>query len=619
MSLSRVIFLSLSLCFLCAGARPDTPATQDATRFREAEYVYARNALTPPAGAGVQWRRVALPDSWKKNWPGITGTVWYRVSFQADRPAAEPWMVYLPRMREGGALFVNGQLLATVREPDGATYVRWMRPHAFLIAPGQLRDGANELHVRLDVGSEDKVMSSITIGPEHAVRPLYESRHLWTYTVAQTTIAMTLSLALFVIAIWLRRRLDFDYGLFGLASLFWGLHTTNYVIETLPEWAWLPWRVMRYASTGGFVVAMTLFMLRFAGVRRRGLSRLFVAYWVTGPLALLVGGAALHHAVDRYYQAGLIVIAMFMVAVTLYAGWRQRTPGALALCAAVLLGNALGVHDYLLSQGLWGDPEAPFLLYFAADALLIVAGVLLADRFVKNLGAVEEVNSTLAVKVAQKENELAANYEQQRGYERERAVATERQRMMQDMHDGLGSQLLSSLVAVERGALDPKGMAQVLRDAIDDMRLAIDTLSPGHEGMLESLGNLRYRLEPRFRAAGMELKFSYRNLPERLDLAAEDALQILRVLQESLTNVLKHASAGQVSVELSRQPDPEQLVLTVTDDGGGFDATTPAAGRGLSGMRRRARQIGATLNLASGAGGTRVTLQYPLTAREQQP
>ena len=55
-------------------------------------------------------------------------------------------------------------------------------------------------------------------------------------------------------------------------------------------------------------------------------------------------------------------------------------------------------------------------------------------------------------------------------------MAQERQRIMQDMHDGLGSQLLTSLAAVERGALDPKGMAQVLRDAMDDMRLAIDTL-----------------------------------------------------------------------------------------------------------------------------------------------
>ena len=195
-----------------------------------------------------------------------------------------------------------------------------------------------------------------------------------------------------------------------------------------------------------------------------------------------------------------------------------------------------------------------------------------------------------------------------RGYERERTVADERQRIMQDMHDGLGSQLLTSLAAAERGALDPKGIAQVLRDAIDDMRLAIDTLSPGREGLLEALGNLRYRLEPRFRAAGVELRFAYRDLPDILDVPQEPALQILRVLQESLTNVLKHARARQASVEVAILHAPTRFMLAISDDGGGFDPSARGRGRGLSGIRRRADHIGAVLEIASDARGTRVTL-----------
>lgn len=606
---ARALLAVVALATLCDAARADSP---QALRIREAEFVYARSGITPPEG--LPWQPISLPDRWKVNWPGITGNVWYRARFEVARPGTEPWMVYLPRLREGGALFVNDQLLASVREPDAATWVRWMRPHAFAIPPSLLRAGENILHVRVYVGSEDKTMSSIYVGPETAVHPLYESRYFWTYTAAQVTIVVTLSLAVFVIGIWLRRRLDFDYGLFGLATLFWGLHTLNYSIETLPETWWLPWRVMRYAATGGFVVAMTLFMLRVAGIRRRGFTRIFTTYWLAGPLALALGGAALHPFIDRYYQAGLIGIAMVMVASALYAAWSQRSAGTLALCSAVLFSIVLGVHDYLLSQGIWLDPEQPFLLYFGADALLVVVGVLLADRFVKMLRAQEEASATLAAKVREKERELAANYEQLRGHERERAVAQERQRIMQDMHDGLGSQLLTSLAAVERGALDPKGMAQVLRDAMDDMRLAIDTLSPEREGLLEALGNLRYRLEPRFRAAGIELRFRYRDVPDRLDLPAESALQILRVLQESLTNVLKHAQARSVDIEVALERDPARLVLRIADDGGGFDPGAATSGRGVPGMRRRAQRIGAALDIASREGGTQVVLAYPLPA-----
>lgn len=255
-------------------------------RHREAEYLFARDAFTPPTH--LPWQRVTLPDRWKENWPGITGTVWYRVTFTAPRTEGEPWMVYLPRLREGGALFVNGRLLANVREPGGGTWVRWMRPHAFVIPPSDLRVGDNELHVRVDVASADKTMSTVWIGPEAEVRPVYDSRFFWTYTAAQITIAVALSMAVFVLTVW-RRRMQLDYGLFGLACLFWGLHTLNYVIETVPESWWLAWRVMRYAATGGFAASITLFYLRFAGFRPRGMTRLFAAYWISGPLALGIG------------------------------------------------------------------------------------------------------------------------------------------------------------------------------------------------------------------------------------------------------------------------------------------------------------------------------------------
>lgn len=596
---------------LLAAPLAGTAADAEQWRHSQAGYLFARDAFTPPTH--LPWQPVQLPDRWKENWPGITGTVWYRVPFQARPSQGEPWMVYLPRLRDGGALFVNGQLLATVREPGGGTWVRWMRPHAFVIPPNDLRDGENEFHVRVDVASPDKTMSTVWIGPEAELRPVYESRFFWAYTAAQITIAITLSMAVFVLTVWWRRRMQLDYGLFGLACLFWGLHTLNYVIEVVPDSWWLSWRVMRYAATGGFAASITLFYLRFAGFRPRGMTRLFAAYWASGPLTLAIGGAAAHEFVDRYYQAGLLLMGVVMIAGAVHAVWRQRSVAAFALFGCALLGLAGSVHDYMLSQGLFFDPEEPFLLYFAADALLVVVGLQLADRFVRSLGAAEQASATLAIKVAEKERELAANYEQLRGHERERAAAAERQRIMQDMHDGLGSQLLTSLAAVERGALDTKGMAQVLRDAMDDMRLAIDTLSPGREGLLEALGNLRYRLEPRFRAAGIELAFAYRELPERLEIAAEDALQILRVLQESLTNVLKHARARRVQVEVSLARDPARFVLAVADDGGGFDPAAPApAGRGLSGMRRRAERIGAALAIASDSRGTRISLAYPL-------
>jgi hypothetical protein len=156
--LARALLAVLALATLCAAARADAP---DAQRVREAEFVFARSGLTPPEG--LPWQPISLPDRWKVSWAGITGNVWYRARFEVARPGAEPWTVYLPRLREGGALFVNDQLLARVREPDPGTWVRWMRPHAFAIPPSLLRAGGT-LHVRINP-------ASATVSSAHHIRP----------------------------------------------------------------------------------------------------------------------------------------------------------------------------------------------------------------------------------------------------------------------------------------------------------------------------------------------------------------------------------------------------------------------------------------------------------------
>ena len=152
----------------------------------------------------------------------------------------------------------------------------------------------------------------------------------------------------------------------------------------------------------------------------------------------------------------------------------------------------------------------------------------------------------LESRVREREQLLKRNFERLRESERVKVEAQERQRIMQDMHDGLGSQLMSSLMLVERGAVSNDQFAQILRESIDDMRLAIDALAADDADLAAALGNLRFRMEPRLRAAGMELTWDARRLPEELGLHPDVVLPILRIVQEALTNALKHSRARAV-------------------------------------------------------------------------
>jgi len=186
---------------------------------------------------------------------------------------------------------------------------------------------------------------------------------------------------------------------------------------------------------------------------------------------------------------------------------------------------------------------------------------------------------------------------------------------MQDMHDGLGSQLLSSLMLVERGAMSNEQVAQILRESIDDMRLAIDALAADDSDLLAALGNMRFRMEPRLRAAGMELQWDARNLPEELDLDPNAVLPVLRIVQEALTNAIKHSRARVVRVTLSVDHDGELhwFAIRVTDNGRGLAATSTVAGRGMLNMKSRAGRIAAFLKVESVPGaGTMILLRLPL-------
>ena len=564
-------------------------------------------------GEGAPWREVMLPFQWSRKGDDRPGLAWFRVELEvSDTPHADP-AIYLSRLSVGGIFFINGTRIASMRGTDETTQMRWRRPHLVDIPPAVLRTGRNVLLARVVTRDAETFFPEVKFGDAIALRPEFDRRYLAEYTGAQFSVAASAAVAAFMLGIWWFRRSELLYLLFGLTCTFWALRTQTYLIESVPWVWWWPWRAIYSVWIGCFALSVAAFFLCYIDrlVLRWRLA--LIAYAMAGPLLLLVSNGALQSIVEHYWIGGLFVLE-FYVLWSFYVWLRQhpRMEG-FALASAAFITFVLAANDFAVRSG-WLPYSYSYAIHFGAPIVMLAMGALLAARFVRVLRQVEGANAELTRKVREREHELSHRYDQLREAERIEARSAERQRIMQDMHDGLGSQLLTSLAAVERGALDPKGMAQVLRDAMDEMRLAIDTLAPDGGGLLEALGNLRFRLEPRFRAAGIALRFIQRGLPERIDVAAEDALQILRVLQESLGNTIKHAGARQVNVEIALEENPRRFVLAVSDDGAGFDTAVdpPRPGRGLSGMRRRAARIGAELEIASGASGTRITLAYPL-------
>lgn len=216
-------------------------------------------------------------------------------------------------------------------------------------------------------------------------------------------------------------------------------------------------------------------------------------------------------------------------------------------------------------------------------------------------------------KVCAREAELATSYERLRDIEHRQTLSQERQRLMQDMHDGLGSSLMSALRMIEQGRLGEADVAQVLKECIDDLKLTIDSLEPVETDLLLLLATLRFRLQPRLEGAHLVLRWDVGDVPLLSWLDPRSALHILRILQEAFTNAIKHADAHEIRV--STAVDGDWVLVRVSDDGCGFPIQLPLGnGRGMTNLRRRADAINAEVRWDSGPRGTTFELRLPLRA-----
>ncbi len=195
----------------------------------------------------------------------------------------------------------------------------------------------------------------------------------------------------------------------------------------------------------------------------------------------------------------------------------------------------------------------------------------------------------------------------------------ERVKVARDLHDGLGQSLAA--LKIHLGLLknhvseNPSALVQVERSmslvggTIEEMRAVIYNLKPAQlneEGLLKSIQTATDNLA---RLSGITFRYTLADPLPQWDETEE--LNVYRILQESLTNILKHSRATEVTLLFTRQPGQKYLFM-ISDNGRGFNPQGSYNGIGLNSMRERARMLNGRLTFDSSEGnGTRIQLEVP--------
>ncbi len=195
------------------------------------------------------------------------------------------------------------------------------------------------------------------------------------------------------------------------------------------------------------------------------------------------------------------------------------------------------------------------------------------------------------------------------------AIQGERKRIAQDIHDGVGSQLVGLIASLDANSLVHKRLRLGLECCLLDLKMAVDNMDSDGGNIFDALGSLRYRFAPSLQRAGIRMVWRVDTAGSLLALPQASVTHVMRIVQECLANVLMHSEAKKVRVVCRYELEPPRMLLEVQDDGVGMarEQDGAATGKGLSGMRERAHSLGAKIEIDTKQGmGTRVRLQVPV-------
>lgn len=214
----------------------------------------------------------------------------------------------------------------------------------------------------------------------------------------------------------------------------------------------------------------------------------------------------------------------------------------------------------------------------------------------------------------------------------QRALAIERTRttIATDLHDEIGAGLSRIAVLSEGLARDrreagearaesaseiaPTHVAEIARRLVDRMSDLVWAINPERDRVFSLAQRMRQFATPLLRARGIALQL--RAIDEEHDRALDGDIrrELLLIFQESINNAVKHSECTSINVELTLEG--ESIVLSVTDNGRGFDTSVHVEGTGLSSIQKRATRLGGKCDIsATPGGGARVRISTPLRGR----
>ncbi len=574
-----------------------------------------------------EWSEVSFPFHWRYQLDDAQA-IWYRISITSEELASlltgnsedQLLGLYVWRLNQTADFWMNDSQIGSGGRTEPRMARHWNSPLYFPIANGLIQD-QNTILIKHYAPHTWGSMEELVIGQDGFLKPVYETRYFIQHDVSLGLFVFVLSTSIFTFVVWYFRRQETQYFWFSLGSFSLSFYILHQFLRYLPLHPDL-WRWLSNISSDLWACSIFIFSLRSLELHKPLAERLVYLYLLCGVFVYFYASFFRVYDLNIYFHVFTLVIGIynFYLCVERFSATQDPLPAFYASLIAILF--AAGVHDIsmqaILNTGLLGQQGLGFrnhfnFIHFFAPIIFIFIGASLLKRFVDSMNESTRLNAELEQRIDDARSELEANYQAIEAVLVQQSAHEERERIYRDLHDDVGSKLLSLYYRLEN-----ESDSTLARSALEDLRDIVSKKSIESCPLADAVQQWRAETEERVRDANVTLSWYAETFPPDMVLSEMQHAHLRRMLREMLSNAIIHNKSA-TAINVSLFCTEQQLVIEVANDGSTIPVSEWEAGRGISNLRVRARDLQGELTIANTKNDwVKVSCQIPLNCVQRE-
>jgi signal transduction histidine kinase len=602
-TLLTLLFTNLLLSQACQGQ------TEHTETLKIQEVVFTESTQEKIPNVSSNSKRISLPFSVTQNKENIKHKYyWFKFNFEQEQAFLRP-AIYFPRYQFDLDVYFNNKRIGGTNTPEGKQALGWNHPLLIEIQPANISSDNNQIIVRVASGAPTTLLSNIYIGEYKQLNTLLQKTTLLYRDASQISIFLCIFSSLISFIIWVYRKQDKQYLIFSLFSLAWVLPITS---------AYLPYSPIEHENWLRLIFisidlsALLLFLLvnKILDLQLKRLAKTLVGVTILSALALFLLPAEYTMKIAVLMDAIKIcsLIVAFVYALPKIRSLKKEE--AIWVVSGLSFVVPILIHDlYPYTTSQLGESYYNSITYsqLIAPLFLALSLLYLVRKFVGALNNSETNNLELEYRVNKNTQALEKTYQEKREIELRDAEHQEKQRIYKDLHDDIGSKLVSIIHAADKDSSE-----EIARSALEYLRDSVTQVQNIHADIDEIISKIIEESKVRSIAAGLEISVNH-NLHELLPNQTSSpnlGYHLSRIIREGITNIIKHSCANYIKLDINITSD--SLILRLSDNGKNFIPSIKQ-GVGIANMKYRADELEGTVTWTNNLqGGCEVELKLPL-------